>query len=289
MLFHRCLSPHPGLLIGLLLLLTSTQLRAQNELMLRDTITDPLYYAQRGDWFRVRPWGLAISSMRDRALSPLLYTGSGLSWSINTYKFKPRTFVHRQWQFNSLSFTNAQSESLLGQFGIEYQHALHYPIGVKNKNVKLYAGGFVGGLFNAKAHPENVNNVFSYELAVLLGPSAMAQFPLTVFGKQFVLSDELRFPLMSLLGNTPYAWPIPTTFEEEGTIGDAFTVGSWGKLFRVSNQVNVDFHRGIKRQGMVVKRIAYRISYRWEFVSVAQPNLYQSGTHTLSFARIIAL
>lgn len=289
MLPRRCFSSRFFLLVGLLFSLASTRLQAQNELMLRDTITDPLYYAQRGDWFRVRPWGLAIGSMRDRALSPLLYNGLGLSWALNTYKFKPRTFVHRQWQFNSLSFTNAQSESLLAQFGIEYQHALHYPIALGNENVKLYAGGFVSGLFNTKAHPENVNNVFSYELAVLLGPSGMVQFPLTVFGKRFVLSDELRFPLMSLLANTPYAWPLPTTFEEEGTIGDAFTVGSWGKLFRVSNQVNVDFHRGIKRQGMVVKRIAYRVSYRWELVSVAQPNLYQSGTHTLSFARIIAL
>ncbi len=289
MLFHRCLPPHPNLLIGLFLLLVSTQLRAQNELMLRDTITDPRYYEQRGDWFKVRPFGLTVGTMRDRALSPLLYTGFGISWANNTYKFKPRTLVHRQWQFNSLSFTNLQSESLLAQFGVEYQHALHYPITTANQDVKLYAGGFVGGLFNAKVHPENVNNVFSYELAVLLGPSAVIQFPLTLFGKRFVLSDELRFPLMSLLGNTPYAWPLPTTFEEEGTIGDAFTVGSWGKLFRIANQVNVDFHRGIKRQGMVVKRLAYRVSYRWEFVSVAQPNLYQSGTHTLSIARIIAL
>ncbi len=289
MLLYRRLPLRAGFLLSLLFFSATAPLRAQNELMLRDTITDPGYFEQRGDWFRVRPWGLSISSMRDRALSPLLYTGSGLSYSINTYKFKPRTFVHRQWQFNSLSFTNPQSESLLAQFGVEYQHALHYPIAVANKNVKLYAGGFVGGLFNAKVHAGNVNNVFSYELAVLLGPSGVVQFPLTVFGKRFVLSDELRFPLMSLLGNTPYAWPVPTVFEEEGTLGDAFTVGSWGKLFRVSNQVNVDFHRGIKRRGMVVKRIAYRVSYRWELVSVAQPNLYQSGTHTLSIARIIAL
>lgn len=285
-------SPLPlraGLWLGLFFCLTTGPLQAQNELMLRDTITNPDYFEQRGDWFRVRPWGLAISTMRDKALSPLLYTGSGISWGINTYKFKPRTFVHRHWQFNSLAFFNEQSESVLTQLGIEYQHALHYPVALSSENVKLYAGGFVGGLFNTKVHAENVNNVFSYELAVLLGPSAMVQFPVTVFGKRFVFSDELRFPLMSLLGNTPYAWPVPTAFEEEGRLGDAFAVGSWGKLFRVSNQVNVDFHRRVKRRGMTVKRLAYRVGYRWELVSVAQPNLYQSGTHTLSIARIIDL
>jgi hypothetical protein len=272
-----------------MVLLASSSLRAQNELMLHDTIVDEQYYAQRGDWFRVRPTGLAISSMRDRALSPLLYTGLGIGWGHNTYKFKPRTLVHRQWQFNSTTFTNEQSESLLAQLGVEYQHALHYPIALANDNIKLYVGGFAGGLFNLKTHPENVNNVLSYELAVLVGPSAMIQFPLTVFGKQFVLSDELRLPLLSLLGNTPYAWSLPTTFEEGGHLSDAFTVGSWGKLFRVSNQVNVDFHCNVRRRRKVVKRRAYRVSYRWELVSVAQPNLYQSGTHTLSIARIIAL
>lgn len=289
MLLHRCFSLSYFLLFSLLVLLPSARLQAQNELMLRDTIIDPDYYAQRGDWFRVRPWGLAVSTMRDRALSPLLYAGTGVAWGNNTYKFKPRTFVHRQWQFNSLSYTNLQSESLLAQLGIEYQHALHYPIALDNENVKLYAGGFAGGLFNLKVHPENVNNVLSYELAVLLGPSVVVQFPLTVFGKQFVLSDELRFPLMSLLGNTPYAWPLPAAFEEGGTVGDAFTVGSWGKFFRVSNQVNVDFHRNVRRRRKVVKRLAYRVGYRWELVSVAKPNLYQSGTHTISIARIIAL
>lgn len=289
MLFHRLLRLRTGLLLGLLFCWATVSLQAQNKLMLHDTITDPDYFKQRGDWFRVRPWGLAVSTMRDKALSPLLYTGSGVSWGINTYKFKPRTFVHRRWQFNSLSFTNLRSESVLAQLGVEYQHALHYPIALSNEKVKLYAGGFVGGLFNMKVHPENVNNVLSYELAVLLGPSGMVQFPVTVFGKRFVLSDELRFPIISLLGNTPYAWSVPTAFEEEGKLSDAFTVGSWGKLFRVTNQVNVDFHRNMRRRRKVVKRIAYRIAYRWELVSVAQPNLYQSGTHTLSIARIIAL
>ena len=284
---HQRLLLRAGLGLGLLFCLATAPLRAQNELMLRDTVTNPQYYEQRGDWFKVRPWGLSVGTLRDRALSPLLYAGFGLSYSINTYKFKPRTLVHRQWQFSSLTYTNLQTESVVAQLGIEYQHALHYPIAVANENVKLYAGGFVGGLFNTKAHAENVNNVLSYELAVLVGPSGMVQFPLTVFGKRFVLSDELRFPLMSLLGNTPYAWPLPTAFEEEGKLGDAFTVGSWGKLFRVSNQVNVDFHRNIKRGGWVVKRVACRVSYRWELVSVAQPNLFQSGTHTVSFARII--
>jgi hypothetical protein len=289
MLLHQCLLLRTGFLLSLLFCWATAPLQAQNKLMLHDTITDPGYFEQRGDWFRVRPWGLAFSTMRDQALSPLLYAGSGIVWGSNTYKFKPRTFVHRQWQFNSLSYTNLQSESLLAQLGIEYQHALHYPIALANDNVKLYAGGFAGGLFNLKVHPENVNNVLSYELAVLLGPSGMVQFPLTVFGKRFVLSDELRFPLMSLLGNTPYAWPLPTAFEEGGTVGDAFRVGSWGKFFRVSNQVNVDFHRNVRRRRKVVKRLAYRVGYRWELVSVAEPNLYQSGTHTISIARIITL
>ena len=274
------------LLVGIL---GTTPLYAQNALMPRDTIVDADYYERQGDWFKINQWGLALSLMRDEALSPLRYDGFGLFLNNNKYKFKPRVMVHQQWNIASLSFTNPQSESVLSQSGVEFIHARHKPIPLTNERLKLYVGGFISGLLNLKIHPENVNNVLSYELAALLGPSALVQFPVTVLGKRFVLSDELQFPLMSLLGNTPYAWPLPTAFDEEGRLGDAFAVGSWGKLLRVTNQVNVDFHRRVRRRRQVVKRVAYRFSYRWEFVSVAEPNLYQSGTHSLSLARIIAL
>ena len=277
------------LILSILSLTGVSRLQAQNNLMLRDTIVDADYYEQRGDWFKVNQWGLSLSLMRDEALSPLRYSGFGLFLNNNKYKFKPRVFVHQQWQFYSLSFTNSQSESLLSQSSVEFVHARHQPIKSSNESLKLYVGGHVSGLLNLKLHPENVNNVLSYELAATLGPSGMVQLPITVFGRRFILSDEVQFPLISLLGNTPYAWPLPTSFDEEGTLGDAFTVGSWGKLFRVTNQLNIDFHRRVRRRKQVVKRVAYRFSYRWQFVSVAQPNLYQSGTHSLSLARIIAL
>ena len=270
------------------LLLTTTGLQAQNELMLRDTVVDAQYFKEQGDWFNVKQWGLSVSSMRDRALSPLLYGGFGLFWTNHSYKFKPSVMVHTQWGVSSISFTNVQSERLLSQTTFEYVHARHQPIALANNRTKLYIGGYGSGLFNLKIHPENVNNVLSYEFAASVGPSGMVQFPVKVFGKHFVLSEELRFPLISLLGNTPYAWPVPTTFDEEGSLGDAFTVGSWGKLFRVTNEVNVDFHRRVRRRKRVVKRVAYRVSYRWDFVSIAQPNVYQAGMHSLSLARIIA-
>ena len=279
----------PRLLLLLTGLIASLCLQAQNELMLHDTIIDPGYYEQRGDWFKINQWGLAVNQMRDEALSPLLYSGLGLFWNNHKYKFKPRVFVHQQWQTYSLSFANSESESILSQLSAEFVHARHLPISLSNERIKLYTGGFISGLLNIKAHPENVNNVVSYELAALVGPSGMIQAPLTVFGKRFVLSNELQFPLISLLGNTPYAWPIPTAFEEEGTLSDAFVVGSWGKLFRLTNRFNVDFHRRVRRRGREVKRLAYRFSYRWEFVSVPQPNPYQSGTHSISIARIIPL
>lgn len=282
---------HHYIILLWLILSSGVRLQAQNELMLQDTVTDPQYYEQRGDWFKVRTIGLSASTMRDQALSPLLYFGGGISQSlVNNYKFKPRTFVHAQSQFNLLVYLNPQADndSQIQQTGFEYQRALHYPIALSNDDIKLYVGGFAGGLFNVRIHSGNVNNILSYELAAQLGPAGMVQFPLTVFGKQFVVSDELRFPLVSLLANTPYAWPLPTAFEEGGRVGDALTVGLWNKLFRLSNQVNVDFHRNKRRRGRVIKRQAYRVGYRWEFVSVAQPNLYQAGTHTLSFARIIA-
>ena len=274
-------------LLGIVLMRT-TSLQAQNKLMLRDTIVDPEYFQERGDWFKINQWGLAFSVMRDEALSPLRYNGFGLFWNNNKYKFKPRVFVRQQWQFYSMSFTNLQSESLLSLSSAEFAHARHLPVAAANEHLKAYVGGFVSGLINIKVHPENVNNVLSYEVAAMLGPSGMVQLPVSIFGKRFVLSDELHFPLISLLGNTPYAWPIPTSFDEEGTLGDAFTVGSWGKLLRVTNQFNVDYLRRVRHRKKVVKRVAYRFSYRWEFVSVARPNLYQSGTHVFSVARILA-
>lgn len=278
-----------GLILTALWLGSTPSLRAQNALMLRDTVVYPEHYEQRGDWFKVRQWGLTAGVMRDRALSPLRYDGFGLLLNNHQYRFKPRTFVHQQWLFSSTSFARTESDNLLSQISAEFIHARHRPIPLANTKTQLYVGGFVSGLFNLRTNINNVNNVVSYELAASVGPSAMVQFPALVFGKRWVISNELHFPLISLLGNTPYAWPLPTTFDEGGRLGDAFTVGSWGKLLRVTNQLNVDFHRRIRRRRRVVKRVAYRVSYRWEFTSVAEPNLYQSGTHSLSLSRIIAL
>ena len=274
----------------LLLLLFGTgapHLYAQNKLMLRDSIVDEAYYQQRGDWFKTNHWGISITTLRDRALSPLRYEGVGLFYNGHRYKFKPRTFVNQQWLVESVVFFDDQEEiAPLVRNSVEFVHARHLPVPLSSFT-KLYVGGYVNGLLNLKSNLANTNNVLSYELATSIGPSAMVQLPLRTFGQRWVFSNELHFPVMSLLSNTPYAWPLPTTFEEGGRLGDAFVVGSWGRLFRLSNQINVDVHRAVRHRGKKVSQRAYRFSYRWEFVSVAEPNLYQAGTHLISLTRIL--
>ena len=256
--------------------------------MLRDTIVDPEYYRQRGDSFSVNQLGFSYSLLRDRALSPLRYEGGGLGWVRNRYRFKPQAMIRQQLAVSSLVLANEQTERVLGQISLEYSWARHAPIELRYDKLKLYVGGFAGGLVNVKTLAENTNNTFSYELAVLLGPSAVGQVPIRILGWDMVLTNELHFPLLSLLANTPYAWPTPTVFEEGGRLGDALTVGSWGTFFRATNQVSLDFHYAKRRQGRTVRKIPYRLAYRWEFVSVADANLYQAGVHTFSIARIVA-
>ena len=277
------------LLLPLLLLCLAPTLQAQDNLMLRDTVLDEAYYEQQGERFRINQFGLSYTLMRDRALTPLRYEGGGITWIRTRYKFKPRALVRRHFLVSSIALVHEQTDQAIAQTTLEFLPARHAPIRLANERIKLYAGGFLGGLANIKAHPGNVNNVLSYELALLLGPSGVVQAPIRIFGQDLVLSNELQFPILALLANTPYAWPLPTAFEEEGKVGDALTVGSWNKYFRVTNQVSLDVLYPVRRRGHIVKKVPYRVAYRWEFVSVAGPNLYQSGTHTLSIARIIAL
>ena len=256
--------------------------------MLRDTIVDPEYYRQWGESFTVNQVGLSYVLLRDRALSPLRYEGGGIGWIRNRYRFKPQAMIRHQSVVSSLALANEQTERVLGQISLEYSLARHAPLRLRYDNVRLYVGGFAGGVANIKTLAENTNNVFSYELALLLGPSAVGRVPIRLLGREMVLTNELHFPIISLLANTPYAWPTPTVFEEEGKLGDALTVGSWGTFFRMTNQLSLDFHYNKRRRGRIVRKIPYRVAYRWEFVSVANANLYQTGAHTISVARIIA-
>lgn len=257
--------------------------------MLRDTVLDQAYYEQLGERFRINQYGLSYTTMRDRALSPLRYEGVGITWVGTRYQFKPRAMVRRHFLVQSMVLTHEVSEQIITQTMLEFLYSRHAPLRLANDNIKLYAGGFASILVNLKAMPGNTNNVLSHELALTLGPSGMVQLPLRLFGLDMVLSDELQFPLLTLLGNTPYAWSLPTAFEEGGKARDWLSIGTWGAYFRVTNQVSLDILKSIRRRGRTVKKVPYRVGYRWEFVSVAEPNLYQSGVHTVSIARIIGL
>lgn len=260
---------------------------AQGSLMLQDTVLDPAYYENLGERFRVSQLGISYVTMRDRALSPLRYQGAGFTWTGNRYNFKPQVMIHRYLQFGSTTLTNQATEQLISQISSEFMYARHAPLRLLSNVGKFYLGGFTGIMANVKLLPSNINNVLGHELALTVGPSVTVQLPLRVFRYDILLSDQLQLPILSLLGNTPYAWSIPATFEEGGKVGDWFSVGSWGTYLRINNQVNLDVLVPVRRRKKIVKKVPYRIGYRWDFISVAAPNLYQSGTHTLSIARII--
>ncbi len=262
---------------------------AQTPLILPDTVVAP-EIQQRFPRYRLSQWGFSVNTLRDEALSPLLYQGAGIQWTVQYWKYKDeKLLVQNTLGASSTTFTNEANDNIIAGFGLEYRHTRLYPVLLAHEKMQLYLGGFLHPLFYIKLLPTNVNNAISYDILGSIGASGLWQYSFELFNRQFVLSDQLSIPLIALFLRPPFAWPVPTAVEEEGRLSSDLQWGSWNRYFSLTNQVSLNFYTYKKRRRQVVKKISQQLSYTWNYSAIPKPNLMQVASHTITYSRVLKM
>jgi hypothetical protein len=235
--------------------------------------------------YRILQAGISLQTLRDPLLTLLRYQGSGYSLQLSTLKFKPRLVGISQFRFQLNTLGNKVNGALILQTGTAYSYGLYKRIPLGSGH-RFYAGGYAEGLFNLRIALNNVNNILSYETGVLLGASGLWQKPFRLFKRAFMLSDQLNVPLFALFSRPPYAWSYPTFLEETGKFSDALQASSFNKWLQLRNALNLDFYQNIRHKKKLIQKKAWRISYYWEYLRIADVNKVQSGFQQLTIGRI---
>ncbi len=262
---------------------------AQNALVLEDTVVSQELY-ERFPRYRLSQVGLSINTLRDEALSPLRYQGSGFVANYQYWKYKgDRRLVQNNVGFDITAYANTINNNSISAIEFSYQHTPLYPVALKASASRLYIGWFIRPMFNIKALPDNTNNAVSYEFITSLGASGLFQHRFTLFHAPVIFSEQLSFSLLSLALRPQYAWPVPVVAEEEGRLGADLQLGSWNRHFSVTNQVSLNFYTNKKRKRRVMKKVSHQLSYSWNFYTMHRPVLLQDASHALTYSRVLKI
>ena len=263
-------------------------LHAQDFPGLQDVVIDSASYVPV---HRYQAIGLSYWASRDEALSPLSFDGPGLSFSSAGWRYGESWLWQSTFTARGSLLTNKPASSVLSEGAFNYTLAALKAIPLQQENRwSFWLGPEAGMLLHLRMHSRNTNNIAAYDWATHLGVSGLVSFKFELWGRPFVLSNQLQLPLFFVYARPPYAWGIPPGLyeEEEGAWREAFDFGTLNHVFSVGNQLSLDFHLGKRRNGKRVKFRAYRLSYSWNYFQVNTINVVQTGGHRLSLSRALS-
>lgn len=262
-------------------------LSAQHAPGLRDVVVDSARYRPTQHY---RFLGLSYKSTRDKALSPLLFQGPGLSFATSSWKYRNHWLWQSTFSAEGHLLQNAPASALLSNASLSYSLAALRELNkIWGKKWRVWAGPEASMFLNLRLHSNNTNNIAAYEWVTALGGAGMLSREFSLWDRNFAISNQVQLPLLYLYSRPPFAWGIPPGIyeDQEGGWKEAFQAGTLNDIFFISNQLNFDFQLRKQKKGKLLKYTAYRLAYTWHYFQVRTRNSVQSGGHALRVSRII--
>lgn len=219
--------------------------------------------------FSAKSLGVSLQNQQNTVVSPLIYSGIGLTLSGERQRFLANTLKigSRRIQYNMLSAENSpnKTHSAAAQFGFDYLKQL------KNKK-QFWIGGNVQINSNIRFYSHLGNNAFQYEIFPTIGISSVYKTDFQLFGKKIALDASLKLPIIGALMAAP---KYTTSFDEL-----KIKVVPLGKMVNPQTSVFINLpanKRFPNRQ--------HRIGYEWNMNSFGRGNdrRMTMATHTLCF------
>jgi hypothetical protein len=241
--------------------------------------------------YRIRSSVAGVPTVRDRFLSPLVFTGVSFGRNIGTIRHYPNAI--RQHNFFSANgvMLNGVNRALLTlvSLGFDYSY-LHRVLESPDQKLTVYGGGGFNSLLNLKFHSGNTNNVLAHDLAASLDASGLLSYRFKLFNRQFMLTEQVSVPVMGIISRPSYIWSLPFfLWEEEGRFQDAIQVASWGNFPRVQNKVSLDYQTTRRRRGKALQTNTWRLTYVWDYYQMNRPNQVKSAHHMVMLGRMVRI
>jgi len=172
--------------------------------------------------------GINLVTLTDPYLSPLKYSGSGLTYSYSGRRFllKDNTFLSSEERFSLLAgmLLNPQntSEMEIAQGTYSWGVHRHFPI---NDMFQILAGGNASGLLGVKYLARNVNNPANVDFAVNINLSVLLRYKFAFGNFKYNLQLRLESPVLGCM----FAPPLGASYYEMfylGNLSNAFHFSS---------------------------------------------------------------
>lgn len=146
--------------------------------------------------------GLSVLNILDGYLSPLTYSGLGVSFEHAEQRlFSPEnTNLSMQGKLSTLAgmTVNPQSTASITYFGGSYSWGAFYHFSITD-DLKLFAGSTVDAGFALKENGRNVNNPYNFDLATNINLSAVANYNISTKRRVLRLSCEIEAPVLGCM------------------------------------------------------------------------------------------
>ncbi len=207
--------------------------------------------------------GVGRSTLVDTYLSPLDYTGTGISILSETFRkagFINDKLVLQQQFAIDVAFTKNPAHTSSEYYGnISYKIKTLYPI-IKIDNFKLLAGGGVqaglGGIYNVR----NSNNPGSIKTSVNLDLSAMVLYN----WNRFTFRWQLSTPFVGMFFSPAYGQSYYEIFSL-GNDGGTVQLASFNNYLALQNYITVD---------IPIKNVTLRTGYLGGYYKTDVNNIY---------------
>ena len=158
-----------------------------------DTLAPKSFYLKLGS-------GLARQALRDRAMSPLLYSGFQGAFQVGFDAYRPKG-MHRL----DIIFWYGPTSARSGRSTQNYTFAINGGYLRPLRSGPLQLGGACTTWGSFREHQTLVNSYFFYDVFIAVGPTAIAAHDFRMFKKQWHLDGQLTIPLLVLGARPAYS------------------------------------------------------------------------------------
>jgi len=229
--------------------------------------------------------GIPISTVRDRAHSPLAYRGMGFRTFFTHERIRSNRVFRSQLTLTNVQLRPYSRPKLSSRQAAKLNEVL-WTFGYFSQvspNTNPESVQYVGGSFtlhaNTRSYPLPSNNKTGFAVALSVNLAGMDRRQLD--GNDWTSVSTAEIPLLSLLARPGYVGIPESVAEQKVTfksIWKPFQVVSLNKFFRLSTQINVDHRRRDWRYD--------RFSYQWDVFAAGLPRYKPivSSTSSLGYA-----
>lgn len=232
---------------------------------------------------------LAYQSVRDRANSPLWYSGLAAGQYLTYHSVEAiaqRSVGIGALQGKLLSSLNGKGTDEMTRVDV-FMRELYRGTDWNLGKCRYYVGYRAGILVNSRNNNQLSNAAFTYEAGFDIGPAGKIQRDFS-FGKKLdkngaprkriiTAAYEVALPVYSYSIRPSYIVIDDFTDGESGNINDfsRYHSRSFGSFFRVLSNVMMEYH--------LHNTNSVYLTYTWDFYRFSQPNTVTTGTHLLQF------